>query len=318
MQSISTSAVRSSERLDYWRDVVCRVFTRVECKRLCDMPVHGSIVVKEVGAVHLCSTATSSFEYRRGMDQVRAGPSEHFILNYVLSGEAHGCQQDRWASQSVGDMVIFDTARPYLLQYPDNIQKITVQIPRATLLSRLPQAEQCTARTLTSTSPLTRLVGSMLRQLEDEQLPNAFTAVSVGGVLVDALAAALQAEILGPVNRTDTHGSLFKQIQHYILANLGNRDISIEHLAEVHGVGERTINRLFAEQGTTAIRWLWQQRLNATYKALSEGRARDVTDAALEAGFSNLSHFSRAFKKAFGIPPHSLFMQRSAGGRKLS
>lgn len=66
------------------------------------------------------------------------------------------------------------------------------------------------------------------------------------------------------------------------------------------------MNRLFAAEGTTAMQWLWQQRLQASYRQLAEVRVHRVADAALSFGFSNLSNFSRAFKREFGIQPNSL------------
>ncbi len=54
------------------------------------------------------------------------------------------------------------------------------------------------------------------------------------------------------------------------------------------------------------MRWLWQQRLEASRRALIEGRARNVTEAAYGAGFADLSHFSRCFKQAFGMLPSAL------------
>eukprot|EP01032_Pedospumella_encystans_P034527 gene34527-39031_t len=69
--------------------------------------------------------------------------------------------------------------------------------------------------------------------------------------------------------------------------------------------------RLFATEGTTPGRWLWQQRLEASYRALAEGRVRQVSQAALEFGFTDLSHFSRAFKARFGRSPKDV--QRQGG-----
>lgn len=54
------------------------------------------------------------------------------------------------------------------------------------------------------------------------------------------------------------------------------------------------------------MRWLWQQRLAASYQALAEGRGRRVTDVAMAFGFSSPSHFSRAFREAFGCSPQAL------------
>ncbi|WLA44166.1 AraC family transcriptional regulator [Bradyrhizobium elkanii] len=54
------------------------------------------------------------------------------------------------------------------------------------------------------------------------------------------------------------------------------------------------------------MRWLWQQRLAGAYQALAERRFSHVTDVALSFGFSDVSHFSRAFKAAFGRSPHQV------------
>ncbi len=44
---------------------------------------------------------------------------------------------------------------------------------------------------------------------------------------------------------------------------------------------------------------------------LKEGHARNVTEAALRFGFSDLSHFSRAFRKVYGMSPLTLKKLRS-------
>lgn len=53
---------------------------------------------------------------------------------------------------------------------------------------------------------------------------------------------------------------------------------------------------------------VWQLRLDASHRALAEGRARSVTEAAFDHGFSDVSHFSRTFRKTFGCAPHTLML----------
>ena len=88
-----------------------------------------------------------------------------------------------------------------------------------------------------------------------------------------------------------------------MLAHLHRAELDIDTIAKAQNVSPRTLNRLFATDGTTPIRWLWQQRLDASYKALAEGHVTQVTDAAMSFGFTDMSHFSRVFKKTFGTSP---------------
>ncbi|WP_425220189.1 helix-turn-helix domain-containing protein [Ralstonia solanacearum] len=58
------------------------------------------------------------------------------------------------------------------------------------------------------------------------------------------------------------------------------------------------------------MRWLWQQRLLAGYQALAAGRGYRVSEVALMCGFTHFSHFSRAFRQAFGMLPTDLLRPR--------
>ncbi|MHA6885854.1 helix-turn-helix transcriptional regulator [Ralstonia pseudosolanacearum] len=87
--------------------------------------------------------------------------------------------------------------------------------------------------------------------------------------------------------------------------------MDVATIARETNVSVRSLHRLFAADGTTAMRWLWQQRLLASYKALAAGRDQRVSEVALLCGFSNFSHFSRSFRQAFGLQPKDLLRPRA-------
>ena len=55
----------------------------------------------------------------------------------------------------------------------------------------------------------------------------------------------------------------------------------------------------------TPGKWLTQKRLNLAHHKLDVEKLK-TSDVYLSVGFENLSHFSFAFKKAFGYSPSSL------------
>jgi AraC-like DNA-binding protein len=79
-------------------------------------------------------------------------------------------------------------------------------------------------------------------------------------------------------------------------------DFKATRLAQVAGVSPRTLQRHFkAEYGITVSEWLKGIRLR---EASDRIRAGDrVKAVAMDLGYKQLSHFSREFKRAYGLPP---------------
>jgi AraC-like DNA-binding protein len=77
---------------------------------------------------------------------------------------------------------------------------------------------------------------------------------------------------------------------------------TIERLARTVGLNERDLKAGFRRLvGSSIHAHLRSVRLEAAASMLREGRT--VTDAALAAGFGNLSHFSKTFRESKGVAP---------------
>lgn len=77
----------------------------------------------------------------------------------------------------------------------------------------------------------------------------------------------------------------------------------LETLAMQTGRSLSTFNREFKIIfNDTPHKWIMKKRLNYAKKQLLQGEHRP-SEIYLDIGFENLAHFSRAFKKEFGIPP---------------
>ncbi|QJD97342.1 helix-turn-helix transcriptional regulator [Mucilaginibacter robiniae] len=83
-------------------------------------------------------------------------------------------------------------------------------------------------------------------------------------------------------------------------------NVSLGQFAYLTGRSLSAFKRDFkAVFGETPSRWLVKKRLQEAYVLLEKERRRP-SDIYLDLGFESLSHFSIAFKKAFGVVPSSL------------
>lgn len=68
----------------------------------------------------------------------------------------------------------------------------------------------------------------------------------------------------------------------------------------------RYLHKLFQHEGVTVARWIQRQRLAMCRRDLARPAAGTATVAAVAGrwGFVSASHFSRAFRAAYGVTPH--------------
>jgi len=128
-------------------------------------------------------------------------------------------------------------------------------------------------------------------------------------LIADVLEAAfVQHGLPRKERRSETeadHAERVEVAKTYLAANLADK-ITLDDIArEVH-VSPFHLARLFQERtGVPVHRYLTQLRLRASLERLADGTS-DLTQLALELGFSSHSHFTDAFRREFGHSPSAI------------
>jgi AraC-like DNA-binding protein len=82
---------------------------------------------------------------------------------------------------------------------------------------------------------------------------------------------------------------------------------TVESLADVASMSRSTFAEAFtAAFGTPPMSMVRKIRMERAWKLLEQSQSMSVEDVARRVGFSSRSHFSRAFKKHFGVSPLAL------------
>lgn len=107
-----------------------------------------------------------------------------------------------------------------------------------------------------------------------------------------------------------------QQAGRVIVARLAE-PLSLEELAAEVGCSPFYLSRLFSQEfGMTIPRYLRHIRIERAVQLLATGRF-NVTEAALEVGYSSISHFSKAFAAERGKTPRQ-FLQKTKERQKMT
>jgi len=301
-----TSTVDAGDSFELWHQVTCRNYSNSELKRPSDSAFSARISMRPFGALGLSdvSSCMGAAQLIRGPEDIRKDQRDHFMLFLVTEGEIGVAQDGREARAQAGDMFLYDQTRPLTLTFQQRYRSWMLSIPRPMLEARLLRARAVTANRIAGDTALGALVGTTLRQLDGFGADTrAEIADRIAASTVDIVATALDGETGGGTADYSGQHRLLANAEGFLRANLHDTELTIETIARALNTSPRTLNRAFAGEGTTPMRWLWRQRLEACNRALADGRVASVTEAAFSFGFNDVSHFSRAFKKAFGKSP---------------
>jgi AraC-like DNA-binding protein len=125
--------------------------------------------------------------------------------------------------------------------------------------------------------------------------------------------------LLLPLREAETtfnHGgaeATYIRAQFFIREHLRDPDLCIDQISTALGCTKRYLHMLFSERGMTVSDYIWRARLQHCREELEAQPGKTITDVAFSWGFSSSSHFSRVFRKYFGIVPSAVHRQQQAG-----
>lgn len=203
-----------------------------------------------------------------------------------------------------GDCALLDSRRPIAVRYdPRGSEMTTLHVPRAAMLRDDPDAVAIGEARRACDARGRALLGAMgfvdRERMEDE---------TESGFLLELARLAFRREPGRPAaHRMDRARDRATALVHAIERGAADPDFSLAALAAQAGLSERQVQRDLLGRGTSFSSELMARRMARVRAELRapapDGPRPRVAEIAYDAGFNDLSHFNRAFRRMHGCTP---------------
>jgi AraC family transcriptional regulator, positive regulator of tynA and feaB len=309
MQKVLTTAdVLPRDRLAFWYDVASKVFADHEFSLQGPSTFNATLHHAALGQIEIIHVDGAGIrQSTRSAAHIAHVEDDVFFLCLQVSGNGALSQDGRDAAIGPGDFALLDAQRPNTARFAEAYKQIVLKIPHRALKARLTPSSQLTARAVQHTEGLGGLVSEYIRLLPSRiALLQPMEKARIAEQVLDLVALSLAS------HSTDERPSLSSaravallQLRTVIEARLHDPSLDPEAAAAAAGISVRYANALLGNEGMSLQRLIVSRRLDRCRRALEDPAQahRSIGEIAYAWGFSNVSHFTRRFKAAFGSAP---------------
>ncbi|MFI0451176.1 helix-turn-helix domain-containing protein [Actinomadura sp. 6N118] len=319
MDVVSTAEVPAGERFAFWREVNSKLWVPYElrCEPRLQHGFQAEVGVSEFGPVQATLMTTMPHLVHRTPKLIRQTDPEVFKLGCIVRGHGMVAQADRRADLEVGDLVLFDTSRPYQGGFAPDVaagRLLLLRFPRSLLPLPARELRRLSAVRIPGAHGIGALSSKFMLQLARHmhELSPADTA-RLSTLTIDLLTTALAnaLEVQGAVPSHTRRRALLAQIHAFIRANLGDPNLTSEAIAAALHISRSYLDKLFQAEGHTTAGWIRQRRLEQCRRDLTDPllAARPINAIAARWGFTSPAHFSQAFRSTYGLSPRQYRQQ---------
>jgi AraC family transcriptional regulator, positive regulator of tynA and feaB len=233
----------------------------------------------------------------RGQHRAARTASLYLGVTVARGGRETAVAGDAVADLRPGNVLVWRSDQPARFRVHEPQVKQTLIVPLAALADVSEGAGLFRAVALDGAAPAVQLLTGYLdilsRTAGQLTAPELSAARRAALELLAAAMAARTAEAAAPP---------LAVMQAWIEQRLQAGEVTPAAIAAAHAMSVRSVYRVFEEAGETVGGFVRARRLERARRDLAAG-ADSISQIAVRWGFSDASHFARAFRAQYGCPP---------------
>ncbi|MFG2592220.1 helix-turn-helix domain-containing protein [Streptomyces sp. NPDC048438] len=272
-----------------------------------------------VGPLRICSARATAVTIRRTERLAREDEEPAVFVGLQVAGTSLVAQNGRECVLRPGELAVYESIAPYTLLFDEGVDHHFLRFPRAALALPDRLLRDSTTVALGPGNPVARLAFTYFSQLAvSDDLHEGVHADAVVEPSVELLRAVLTSQqgnsslAKGPLEAT-----LSLRVTRYIQEHLADPGLSAARIAAAHGISVRHLYAVLSRAGISLGDWIRTRRLAECRRELAgpEGRLRTIAAVGRRWGFVDATHFSKVFKRTYGLSPRAWREQNHARSR---
>lgn len=313
-RTYDTRSCSSRERLEFWTAAVCEQIVPVQIDpRGTEQLQKTAMRSTSLGALQVREVIGGTHVYVRDDGDIRRGDPETLQVGLQVAGNSTLVQDGRAAVLGAGDLVLYDSSRPFTLAMDARFHWQVFLLPKDKLRRSDREISRLTAVTINGAGGIAGLVTRFLRDLATASatLEQESTAAALCDNAADLVATLVRAELRQSWKVADPQKRVLDAAEAFIADHLHDPHLDPERVAHAVNVSVRRLHQLFSATGRTISDHIREQRLAAVRRDLGDPALAGLSLGRVGArhGFVNPSLFSRQFRLAHGCTP-SQYRQR--------
>ena len=303
----STHDIHPRERFSYWHDLACKILVDHDSEPQCRQSFHAEIKTGMLADIQLLLFENSQLQVVRTARHIAQARTDDLFVIRQVAGRLTLEQQDREVALKPGHMTLLDPMLPYRGRFSPGSRLLVLKLQRRELEARIGKAGEMVVRPLRPAMPESGLTSSFLALLpEYSGRLDAASQEMTRDQTLDLIAVSL--------GKTMEHGRrqlssprmvALQKVRAAIESRLTDPALDAKMVSTVTGISVRYANAVLARLDTSLGRLIREKRLDRCRRSLGDPlqEHRTVGEIAYGWGFSDLTSFGRAFKKAYGVLP---------------